>query len=191
MLTPVRLMTVTEFEEFVEHSAGDRRLELIDGEVVEKMPNEEHGEAASNLHWALANFIKPRKLGRLVIEALYKDPADPHNARQPDIAFTSKTRMLPLTTQGAAPLIPDLCVEIKSPGNKVTDLRDKAAYYLAHGGRLVWIVYPPQKLVEVYASGEDVALLTEHDTLTGGEILPGFELPVRDIFTLEDAPDEA
>src|SRR5690606_17111012 len=75
MLTPVRLMTVSEFEQFVERSAGDRRFELIDGEVVEKMPNEEHGEAASNLHWALANFIKPRKLGRLVIEALYKDPA--------------------------------------------------------------------------------------------------------------------
>lgn len=191
MLTPVRLMTVRELEDYVESpAAGDRWFELIAGQMVQKMPNEEHGDCVVNLLMALGSFVKPQRLGRLVVEALYRSPDDELNAFQPDIAFTSKARQLPLTTRGAAPLIPDLCVEIKSPGNKVADLRSKAAYYLAHGGRLVWLVYPKQKIVEVYTQDADVSILTETDVLTGGEILPGFELPVRDIFAVdEDIPN--
>lgn len=191
MLTPVRLMTVKELEDYVESpAAGDRGIELINGQMVEKVPNEEYGDCVVNLLMALGSFVKPQRLGRLVVEALYRSPDDEHNAFQPDIAFTSKARQLPLTTRGAAPIIPDLCVEIKSPGNKVADLRTKAAYYLAHGGQLVWLVYPKQRIVEVYARDADVSILTESEVLTGGAVLPGFELPVREIFVVdEDAPE--
>ena len=72
----------------------------------------------------------------------------------------------------------------------MADLRTKAAYYLAHGGQLVWLVYPKQRIVEVYARDADVSILTESEVLTGGAVLPGFELPVREISVVdEDAPE--
>lgn len=61
-------------------------------------------------------------------------------------------------------------------------MRDTAAYYLANGVRLVWLVYPNYRLVEVYRSGADIEILGEEDMLTGGDVLPGFELPVRKVF---------
>jgi Uma2 family endonuclease len=61
-------------------------------------------------------------------------------------------------------------------------MRDTAAYYLANGSRLVWLVYPNYRLIEVYRPDADIVILGEEDTLTGGDVLPGFELPVREVF---------
>lgn len=185
MVAPIQQMTTEAFERWVETpDAAGRGYELIHGRPVEKMPNEEHGLIADNLYRPLTNFVHAHKLGRLVFEVMYKSPADPYNVRQPDIAFTSRDRMLPVTKQGAVPLIPDLCIEIKSPGNSIPQLREKAQYYLANGGRMVWLVYPAQKLVEVYTA-DDVVILTEADTLTGEDVLPGFALSVAEVFVSE------
>lgn len=182
MVAPAHPMTAEMFERWVEGAeAAERWFELIDGRPVEKMPTEEHGQIADNLYRPLTVFVHTNRLGRLVFEVLYKSPADPYNVRQPDIAFTSRERALPLTKRGAAPLIPDLCIEIKSPANSIVSLREKAQYYLANGGRAVWLVYPAQRIIEVYTADE-VQLLTEADTLTGGEVLPGFSLPVAEVF---------
>ena len=80
------------------------------------------------------------------------------------------------------PHLPDLAVEIKSPDDTVKEMREKAAYYLAHGVRLVWLVYPHKRLVEVYRPDADVEILAVGDVLTGGEVLPGFSIPVADVF---------
>jgi len=182
MVAPARLMTVQAFERWIESpEAQGRWVELIHGIPVEKMPNQEHGQIADNLYRPLTNFVHAQKLGRLVFEVLYKAPADPHNVRQPDIAFTSRDHLLPLTKRGAAPLIPDLCIEIKSPGNSIPQLREKAEYYLNNGGRMVWLIYPGQKIIEVYTA-DDVIILTESDTLTGGDVIPGFTLPLTEVF---------
>jgi Uma2 family endonuclease len=63
-------------------------------------------------------------------------------------------------------------------------MRERAAYYLAHGARLVWLLYPAKGLVEVYRQSADSDILTGADTLQGEEVLPGFTLPVREIFAL-------
>ena len=78
--------------------------------------------------------------------------------------------------------MPDLAVKIKSPTDTITEMRETAAYYVANGSRLVWLVYPNYRLVEVYRPEADVEILGEDDTLTGGDVLPGFALPVRAIF---------
>lgn len=82
--------------------------------------------------------------------------------------------------------MPDLAIEIKSPDDSVTLLRLKAAYYLANGARKVWLIFPEQRLVEVYRPDEDVLLLVDnelrHDVLEGRDILPGFTLPLQSIF---------
>jgi len=81
--------------------------------------------------------------------------------------------------------MPDLAVEIKSPDDTYTELRLKAAYYLANGSETVWLGYPEKRMVEVSRKGSDVEILLESDTIDGGDLLPGFSLPVRDIFPTE------
>ena len=78
--------------------------------------------------------------------------------------------------------MPDLAVEIKSPDDSVRQLREKAAYYLANGARLVWLIYPQQRMIEVYDPDADVEILVEGDLLTGKEVLPDFNLPVAEVF---------
>jgi Uma2 family endonuclease len=79
--------------------------------------------------------------------------------------------------------MPDLAIEIKSPDDTNKSMRERAAYYLAHGSSVVWLVFPEKRLVEVHTP-EDFETLTESDILDGGDLLPGFQVSVRDIFAL-------
>jgi Uma2 family endonuclease len=90
--TSVRL-TYDQFEAFLtqpEHA--DRRFELINGEIIEKnLATEEHGTTAVEMIYALRRFLETHPIGRLMTEVLHLHPADPNNARQPDISFTLKS----------------------------------------------------------------------------------------------------
>lgn len=83
--------------------------------------------------------------------------------------------------EGAVPQMPDLVVEIKSLNDVELKMRKKALYYLENGTRLVWLVFPRKKQIEVHTA-ETIAILTVDDVLDGGDVLPGFTLPVRTIF---------
>lgn len=175
-----RLYTVAEFEQLLNQPENrDRLLELINGEIVEKMPTEEHGEIQAIIVAALIAFVLPQKLGRVGVEIRHQMPADDANSRLPDVSFIAGNR--PRVTEGSVPQMPDLAVEIKSPDDSLRELRDKADYYMLHGTRMVWIVNPAKRLV-IVLTPDDEDILIEGDTLNGGDVLPGFELPVRDIF---------
>lgn len=174
-------VTVDEFERLLTAPENsDRLLELIEGEMVEKMPTEEHGLVTSNFVYALSSYNRQHKLGRVVTEVRHRLPGDAHNSRLPDISFSSARR--PLVREGSVPEMPDLVVEIKSPSDSVRKMREKAAYYLTNGVRLVWLVFPEQRIVEVYTPDGEVEILVEDDLLDGGEVLPGFSFPVAEIF---------
>ena len=86
-------------------------------------------------------FLQQNSIGRAFINAHYKLPGDKHTTCTPDISLVlDRTR--PLIAKGAAPYMPDFAVEIKSPDDKLNEMREKAAYYLANGTKLVWLVYP-------------------------------------------------
>ena len=87
-----------------------------------------------------------------------------------------------MVKRGSVPHLPDIAIEIKSPDDTVKQLREKADYYLANGTQLVWLVYPHQRMVEVYSLDGDVEILFEDDLLTGGEVLPDFSMPVAEVF---------
>jgi Uma2 family endonuclease len=108
-------------------------------------------------------------------------PGDAHNARMPDIAFTSRDRALPVAKSDAVPQMPDLAIEIQSPDDSVLRMREKALYYLTNGGKLVWLVFPCKQQIEVHTADE-IRTLGINDTLNGGDVLPGFALAVKDIF---------
>jgi Uma2 family endonuclease len=179
--TAQNLITVDQFEQMLALPENrDRLLELINGEIVEKMPTEEHGLLSGNIVTGLNNFVKPQRLGRVGTEVRHRRADDALNTRLPDISFTSTKR--PLVTRGSVPHFPDLAVEIKSPDDSVRQLREKAEFYLANGVAVVWLVYPEQRMVEIYSLDGDVEILLEGDIVTGGEVLPGFSMPVTDIF---------
>lgn len=184
MTTPTQLYTVEAFEQMLSQPENqDRLLELIEGEIVEKMVTQEHGMIAGNIHALLWNFIKPRKLGRLAIEARYQIPDDLHNARLPDISFVADMSE-PVVTKGSVPQMPDLAIEVKSPDDTYKQMRDKADYYLQNGAKLVWLVFPEKRIVEVYTT-EQQDILTLEDTLEGGDLLPGLQIAVKDIFDMD------
>ena len=169
---------------------ANRRFELINGEIVEKVLTEEHSLIAGNLYFALRLFVEPKGLGRVLFEVRHQVPGDEHNARLPDVEFTRADRLQPVVTQGAVQQLPDLVVEIQSPEQKPLELREKAIYYLRNGVQLVWIVFPRRREIEVWTQDNVVTLGAEH-VLDGGTVLPGFSVPVRDLFPHDEAEVQA
>jgi Uma2 family endonuclease len=178
-----KVYTVEEFERFVALPKNDERhFELIDGDIVEKpMPTQEHGRVISLFMKHFFRYFDRNPIGHPDPEVRYRMPGDKRNARQPDLSIVLDVTT-PIVKKGAVPRMPDVVVEVKSPDDSITKLRAKAAYYIANGTRLVLLVYPEQRIIEVYRPDADVQILTERDTLDGGDVLPGFSLAVKDVF---------
>ncbi|MEL6270443.1 MAG: Uma2 family endonuclease [Chloroflexota bacterium] len=179
-----QLYTVERFEVYLRADENRaRRLELVHGTVVEKpMPTEEHGLIVANMVFLLKLFLRGKNMGRVVVETAYRASADALNRRIPDLSYTANDDARPLTTQGAVPRMPDLAVEVKSPDDSYAEIREKATYYLNNGVKLVWLVYPDGRRVEVFAAGAEAVTLEAENTLTGGDVLPGFQTKVSAIF---------
>ena len=161
------------------------RGELIRGELSETMPaGHRHGKIVMNLGAELRNFVKPRKLGTLVAsDSGVLLERDPDTVREPDVAFFSAEKIpLDADIPGYAESVPDLVVEVASPGDSRTAVNDKALMWLRYGARLVWVVRPDVRQVDVHREGREVAALGENDALDGMDVLPGFSCPVRDVF---------
>jgi Uma2 family endonuclease len=177
--------TIAEFEVFIALPENEeRRFELIDGEIIEKDTTEERGVLIVQVAVPLGLFIQEHKLGRAVVSAYHHAANDDYNDLLPEICFTRNERLLPIVTEGAVPQIPDLVVGVPSRQARLKDLRVKAQYYLSNEGQIVWIVLPNQHVVEV-CTPTDRLVLAEGDVLDGGDVLPGFTLPVRDIFDVK------
>jgi Uma2 family endonuclease len=181
-----KLVTVVEFEQFLAlPENGDRSFELIHGEIVEKVPTEEHGLIAANICGFLWQYTRQSGFGRAVIEVRIRMLEDDYNSRQPDVAFFTTDTTRSIVKRGPVHQMPDLVVEVKSPDDTYTSMRERAQYYLVHGAKVVWLIYPEKRLVEVYRQDADSELLTGDDTLNGGDVLPNFVLSVHEIFDLK------
>ena len=177
-----RTYTRDEFEALIAKHP-QRRFELIHGAIVEKMPTELHAYIVMFIGRFLLAYLDQQPIGYVLPEARYGLPSDDENDRVPDLAFRTHDKG-PLVSKGTAPFMPDLAIEIQSPSQGDRELADKAAYYLANGSRMVWLIYPDRRLVEILTA-DDRQLLTENGTISGGDVLPGFSVPVKDIFPAE------
>jgi Uma2 family endonuclease len=169
----------------------ERRLfELVDGVLVEKVMGYWESVLAIELGRVLGNFVKRRKLGTLAGEAgmLLLSPG---LVRIPDLSFVSRARMAQLrrARPPILPLAPDLAIEVFSEGNTPREIARKLNDYFASGCRLAWVVDPRTRTVAVYTAPNEPTTLTERQTLTGGDVLPGFRLPLRKLFGLLDEMD--
>lgn len=169
----------------------ERRLfELVDGVLVEKVMGYWESLLTMELAAVLRNFIKPRKLGGLAGEAgLLR--LSPGLVRMPDLSFISRNRLARhrRTREPIVPLAPDLAIEVVSEGNTPREIARKLREYFASGCRLAWCVDLRTRTVTVYTSPDDFVVLTEKQTLTGGNVLPGFRLQLRKLFRVLDDAD--
>ena len=180
MAVQPKIHTIEDFERFIALPENDDRLfELINGEIVEKVPTEAHGTHAANIVIELGTF-KKQNGGRISVEARFRPEDDLRNDRLPDVSYTRADHLQPLVSKGAVLHMPDLAVEIQSENQSERFMLDTAHYYLDNGAVMVWIVYRNHTVRVLTPTTNQ--LLTLDDTIDGGEVLPGFTLAVRDIF---------
>ena len=174
------------------HSAARRLCELVDGVLVEKAIGFRASCLASVLIAILLTFVRPRNLG-LVTAPDGTMRLAPGLVRIPDVAFISWDR-LPnrrMPTEPIPDLAPDLVVEVLSAGNTPGEMARKRQEYFAVGVQLVWEVNPNTRTVEVFTTPDHSTVLHNVQTLDGGMVLPGFTLPLQELFGELDRQGES
>jgi Uma2 family endonuclease len=176
--------TLAEFEAFVERPEKlDKRFEFIDGEIVDGPSNPYGSKIAGWILTALNLFLRDHDLGHVTgAGGGYRVNGEVY---APDVAYISYERQSELAQKGTNPTPPELAVEVISdPHNSVeqSNLRRKLAHY-RRADVLVWVVDYETRLVEVHTPDNLVHLYDESMILAGSSILPGFELPVKDVFS--------
>jgi len=166
---------------------ADRICEMVDGVLVEKTMGYIESLLAMAIGEFLRRFVRERNLGIVLGEGGTLRIL-PRQVRIPDVSFLSWERFpggkLPQTPIPA--VAPDLAVEVLSEGNTEGEMRRKLQDYFTAGVRLVWYVDPRTRTAAVYTSPKQSTVLGENDVLTGGDVLPGFELPLRELFAEVD-----
>ena len=160
------------------------RCELVDGRIVRMSPTGyRHGEIEARIAEALAAFVRPRRLGRILTgEVGLYTRRDPDRVRGADVLFISNERYA-RRTSGLAYLdvAPELVVEVLSPDDRAVDVNQKIREYLAIGVVQAWVADPEARSISVH-SPTDVKEFGEADPLPGGALLPGFEAAVAGLF---------
>jgi Uma2 family endonuclease len=167
------------------------RYEVIDGVRVEREPMGAFETIlASWLCYLINTFSVERKLGLAVSEVLFVLDPNRDLRRRPDVAFVSYARWpAPVVArENAWNVAPDLAVEIVSPTNLAEEIDSKVTDYFHAGVRLVWVVYPDSGRVYVYQSPTQVVVLERTSTLTGGDVLPGFQFPIERLYEAVTRP---
>jgi Uma2 family endonuclease len=171
-------------------SDADVLYEVVDGEKVVKRMSTYENVLAGVLFAHLHGHAVTNGLGRATIEVMFDLPNLP-NDRRPDVAFVSYSRW-PLDRRPPAvdawPVVPELAAEVVSPTDDMTDVMEKVEDYFRSGVSVVWLVLPQQERVYVYTTPTAVRVLSRTDELTGNPAIPGFRLPLAELFPPPDAP---
>jgi len=163
------------------------RYELVEGELRRMPPaGHEHGDVTMNIAAPLHRHVKSNGLGKVyAAETGFLLQTNPDTIRAPDVAFIQRERVEQVSKSTSYwPGAPDLVVEVVSPGDTVSRVEEKVQEWLKFGVRLVWVVSPKLRTVTAYRSLTSVVVLTEKDTLDGGDVVPGFQISVAEIFAV-------
>ena len=161
------------------------RYELVRGELRKMTPaGHVHGEYAASILISLGAHVNANGLGKAyAAETGFKLESDPDHVRAPDAAFVRRERAEEARdTRGFFPGAPDVAVEVISPSDSYTEVEEKVADWLDAGTLAVIVVDPRRRTVKVHRSLTDIVVLTEADTLDIGDVVPGWQMLVRDIF---------
>jgi Uma2 family endonuclease len=138
-----------------------------------------------NLVRIVSNYAWNASQGLVQAEMLFLIDKSRNLQRRPEVSFVSFPRWpkgRPVPGTPAWEVVPELAVEVVSPINGAYEVLEKVEDYFACGVQRVWVIYPPFSKVYDYASATSVRILTRADHLSGGDVLPGFELPLSELF---------
>ncbi len=164
--------------------------ELVDGILVERAM----GAHSSMITARLVGFLQIACLPELRAwvfdaECGYRSLGRRHSVRKPDVSVILGERLTAnQIPDGWLTIVPDIAAEVVSPNDLADDLERKVEDYLAAGVRLVWVVYPETRIVQVHRRDGTQARLREADTISGEDVLPGFTCLVSTLFPAATEP---
>ena len=173
-------------EDLLKMPDDGHRYELVRGELREMpLAGHVHGEIALSIGAELRQFVKQHRLGKTyAAETGFKVATNPDHVLAADAAFVRQGRTENVReSTGFWPGAPDLAVEVISPRDTYSDVAEKALDWLQAGTRMVLVVDPRCETVTVYRSASNIVVLSEDDAIDGADVVPGWKLPVREIFS--------
>ncbi|HWS70911.1 MAG TPA: Uma2 family endonuclease [Thermoanaerobaculia bacterium] len=178
MTVDARLMTA---EELLRMPDDGMRHELVNGEVSTMSPaGEEHGGISQEIARQLGNHVRAQRLGKVYgADVGFVLSRDPDTVRAPDAAFVRADRVVHMKEY--FPGAPDLAIEVISPNDTYTEVDAKVREYLRAGSQMVVVINPRNQSATVHTANGGTHLSID-DTLDGGDVVPGWRLPLRDIF---------
>ena len=179
MSVETRLMTADELLAMPDD--GAHQYELVRGELIEMSPaGVRHGRIAARLIHSLAAYVEKHRLGDVYpSDTGFVISTNPDTVRAPDGAFVAAARAV--DTPAYFPGPPDLAIEVISPNDTFREVETKVREYLAAGTRLVIVVEPAAQVAQMRTRRGTVELTIE-ESITGGDVVPGWELPMRELF---------
>ena len=183
MATHAKIMTAEELAQLPD----DGLYELVRGELRTMSPSgRKHGRIAARLALSLGQHVQANNLGEIAIaEAGFLIARNPDTVRVPDVGFLSTERAASASDSDDEiywPFAPDLAVEVVSPGDRPGEVKVKVHDWLDAGTRMVIVIEPRKQHVTVYRSRTEITELTISDELTGGDVVPGWAMPVSALF---------
>ena len=159
------------------------KRELLQGEIILSPAGSEHGRISFLVAIAIDRHAMQHGLG-VVFDSSTGFRLSPDDLLSPDAGFVVKSRLAGMKRlpRGFFPGAPDLAVEVLSPSDTPGHTHEKLTQYFSHGTRLVWIINPTERNALVYRTPEADRLLRVTDTLDGEDVLPGFRLPLAELF---------
>ena len=176
-----RLLTEQDLERLPDDGS---RHELQAGLLLaEPRPFPLHAQIQARIIELLAGFVRAHGLGQVLCDGGFLLASNPDTVRGPDVSFVTRDRWGAVTDRGRFFRgAPDLAIEVLSPSNRAGEIHAKVADYLAAGARVIWIVDPKHRSITVHETLLAPRRLGPQDVLDGGEVLPGFSIPVEAIF---------
>ncbi len=165
--------------------SATKRWEVVGGRFRQLAPASfKHGVVAGRLFAVLYRFVESQKSGYvLMAETGFILSENPLTLRAPDVAFVRCEKI----SDGKLPeqfarFAPDLVAEVLSPSDTYSALAEKVSDWLQAGVQAVWVVDPADRTISIHRANQPVRVLGEEDTLSGEDILPGFECKVSEVF---------
>ena len=182
MASPTK--TITTAEQLLNAPPDLGRCELVRGELMMMSPGQRrHGTVCMRIGAALHGYVTTNNLGDVYDSSVgYVVGRSPDTVREPDVSFISTERLVGQDLDAFVEGAPDLAVEVLSPSNTDAEMRAKMDDYFRAGCRVVWIVDPQQRTVVIHRPNAAPVVLTENDTLTEEDLLPGFSAAVHEFF---------
>ena len=150
-------------------------------------PNWQHGAFSQNINRRLDPYVTQQNFGRIASNAGYGyDPARTNSVRMPGLAFIAAANLARITDPAKpVPFAPDLAIEVLSPTDVWSSVQERVTEYLAFGGQGVWVISPFERAIYVYRPDHSKdRILYTGQVFDGDDSIPGFQMPVTDVFVL-------